>query len=186
MRTLFSFPMKTPSFAFAVVLAVTALVPAPSQARCDSEVLRQVQAMHSVSKHMVIEFKEEIDGRHVCGPELRFLQTLRTLESQVDRLEDGVRDGDDRGCLERTFSGIKRTFYCVREQSAELRTCACIRELVCKFDRSMDAVEDRGFSSSHRDYDDGPRFGSGFSGGPRRPPMPHEILGGVFRKLHDR
>jgi hypothetical protein len=149
--------MKTSSFAF-VVLAITTLVPAASQARCNSDAYRYAQSMHSLSESMVHEFREELSHRRVCGEEARFLQTLRSLEDQCDRLLDGVQEGEGRECLERTFYGIKRTFCSVRERAQGMRVCSCLKELLCKFDRSMDGLADSGFYSryepSRHDHDD--------------------------------
>ena len=159
--------MKTSSFAF-VVLAFTTFVPVVTQARTCSEAERYADSMHSLSEGMVREYRGQIAGRRVCDAEVRFLQTLNSLEQQCERLEYAVRHGEERDCLERTFSGIKRTFCSAREKASEMPVCACLREMMGKFDRSMDALADRGFSSHHD------RRSVGFES--RRPPLPHEVL----------
>jgi hypothetical protein len=164
--------MKTSSLAF-VVLAFTTLVPVVTQARpsCDDAV-RYADSMHSLSEGMVREYRGQIAGRRVCDTEVRFLQTLNSLEQQCERLEYAVRHGEERDCLERTFSGVKHTFCSVRERASGMQACSCLRELMGKFDRTMDALADAGFRSHHDHHDN--RRDIGFDS--RRPLMPHKIL----------
>lgn len=174
--------MKTPSLAF-VVLAITAFVPVATQARPVSEAYRHAQSMQTLSNDMVHEFRKQLGGhRRTSSEEARFLQSLRTLESQCDQLLDNVKDREDRHCLERTFSSIERTFHSARDKAARMPICACLKGLMSKFDRSLHAFEDtglRGHDHRHGDREVSSRFQP-------TPPRPGSLLQGLFQKLQSR
>ena len=172
--------MKTTSLAF-LVLAFTALVPAVTQARSNNnDAYRHAQSMRTLSEGMVREFREDISHHRPSRDEGRFLQTLRTLESQCESLLNDVRKGEDRDRLERNFKSIERNFHSTRDSAPRMGPRSGLKEMMAKFDRSLHAFEDARFSNDRR-HDDRPAPAP-----PRKPSGPGGLIKGLLDKLDRR
>lgn len=181
--------MKTSSFV--ILLAVSALsISTTSHARCNEEAERIASSLDHLSDGIASEFRSAVGYRRICQPEQRFMDTVHSLQGLSDRLHYGLEDGENPACLERTFCSIKRTFSCVKEQANELRIGGCIREMICKYDRSISALDSIGlgprYEEPRRSYREEPSYQRSYSQRPTVARPEAAIAQGLLRLFQGR
>jgi hypothetical protein len=144
---------------FFVVAALSAAVSTTAQARCNQELFRYAQSLHSTAESLVREFREEVKHRPICSTEREFLSTINTMESLSDRFYDGAAEGESPTCLERSFCSMQRSFAYAEQLSRSIRLCSCVRDLMGKFERTLCSVRssgllDAGSAPIYRERDD--------------------------------
>lgn len=142
-----------------VVAALTATVSTTTQARCNQELVRYAQSLHGTAESLVREFREDVRHRPICSTEREFLSTIGTVESLTDRFYDGAAEGESPACLERSFCSMQRSFSYAQQLAQNIRLCGCVRDLMCKFERTLCSVRSSGLLDStpapvYRERDD--------------------------------
>lgn len=121
---------------------------------------RHAQTLACLASDMESAFRDDLREMHRHYPpsraELRFQQSLCQLASVAGQFRLGVTRCAEACEIERAFESLQEVFECVEECSDDVRVCSEIRSAMCRFEKTLDCVEEVGFeiaSHRHREFD---------------------------------